>query len=153
MFLHRIVESLVKHGVVYTLVGGYAVSLHGAVRGTVDIDFVIQLDKKSFIAAEAALCAIGLEPRLPIVAKELFEFREEYIKNRNLIAWSFQNPANLAEVVDILITEDARKLHSVTKEVYGLKVKVISINDLITMKKKSARPQDLEDVKALEKIK
>ncbi len=152
MLLHRVVESLNKHKVRYTLVGGYAVSLHGAIRGTVDIDFVIQLDKKSFIAAEAALADIGLKPRLPVVANELFEFREEYIKNRNLIAWSFINPTNLAEVVDILINEDVRKLRSVTKEVSGLKIKVISIDDLITMKKKSARPQDLEDVKALEQL-
>jgi predicted nucleotidyltransferase len=152
MLLHRVVESLNKHKVRYTLVGGYAVALHGAIRGTVDIDFVIQLDKKSFVAAEAALLDVGLKPRLPIVANELFEFREEYIKNRNLIAWSFINPTNLAEVVDILINKDARKLSSVTKEVHGLKIKVVSIGDLIAMKKESARPQDLEDVKALEKL-
>lgn len=152
MFLRRVVESLNKHKVRYTLVGGYAVSLHGAVRGTVDIDFVIQLDKKSFVAAEAALLEVGLKSRLPVVANEVFEYREEYMKNRNLIAWSFVNASNPAEVVDILINEDARKLESVTKNVAGIKINVVSIDDLIAMKKKSARPQDMEDIKALENL-
>ena len=54
MFLFKVIDSLEKYKVDYAIAGGYAVALHGAVRGTVDIDFVIKLSKQSFIRAEKA---------------------------------------------------------------------------------------------------
>ena len=152
MFITRVIQALHKHRVRYALVGGYAVALHGVVRGTVDIDVVIGLQKAQFSAAEQALTDIGLQSRLPVSAEEVFDFREEYIHNRNLIAWSFYNPNNPLEVVDILITEDARKIQTTEKKVDRLNIQVASIGDLIRMKTLSARPQDVEDVKALEKL-
>ena len=41
MFLIRLVRALDKHKVDYAIVGGYAVALHGAIRGTVDVDLVL----------------------------------------------------------------------------------------------------------------
>jgi hypothetical protein len=152
MFIQRVIKSLDKHKVRYALVGGYAVALHGVVRGTVDIDLVIGLEKRQFAAAEKAMGEIGLKPRLPVSAEEVFAFREEYIRNRNLTAWSFYNLTNPLEVVDILITEDARKMQTVEKKADRLRIVVASIPDLIRLKTQSARPQDIEDIKALEKI-
>jgi hypothetical protein len=134
-------------------VGGYAVALHGAVRGTVDIDFIIALNQRSFRQTEKALNSIGLKSKLPIIADDVFNFREEYIEKRSLVAWSFTNPDNPLEIVDIIITEDAKQIKSVVKTFNGTRIKVIAIDDLIKMKKKSARKQDIEDIKALEKIK
>jgi hypothetical protein len=152
MLLKRVVQSFKRHKVKYAIVGGYAVALHGAVRGTLDIDLVISLKEKSLVAAEAALKAIGLQSRIPVTASEIFRFRKEYIKNRNLIAWSFVNPAVPSEVVDIVITHELSDMKSVTKKIGELSVSVVAIADLILMKKKSGRPQDLEDIKALENI-
>lgn len=152
MFIQTVVESLNQHKVNYALVGGYAVALHGAIRGTVDIDLVISLDRAQFSKLEQAMTSIGLTPRLPVTAEEMFSFREEYIRNRNLITWSFYNLANPLEVVDILITEDVREIQTVTRMVKKQKIVVASINDLITMKRKAGRPQDLEDIKALERL-
>ena len=152
MFITRVIQSLDQHKVCYALVGGYAVALHGVVRGTVDIDVVIALDKAQFTAAEKALLEIGLQSRLPVSAEEVFDFREEYIHNRNLIAWSFYHPKNPLEVVDILITEDARNIETIEKKVDRLRIRVASISEMIRLKTLSARPQDIEDVKALEKL-
>jgi len=152
MFLEKITKALNEYKVQFVLVGGYAVALHGAVRGTVDIDLVINLNRSSYKKAEDALHSIGLESRLPISADDVFTFREEYIKNRNLIAWTFYNSKNPIENVDIIITENATQLKSVIKNINGAKIKVVAINDLIMMKKKSGRKQDLEDIKALEKL-
>ncbi|MBN4050080.1 hypothetical protein JYT17_00500 [Nitrospira defluvii] len=82
MFLLRVVDSLEKQGVPYALVGGHAVALHGAVRGTIDLDFVIHLNERGFKSAEQALLNIGLKSRLPVSAEDVFRFREEYIKNK-----------------------------------------------------------------------
>ncbi len=153
MLIEKVVKSLTRHHVKYILVGGYAVALHGAVRGTVDIDFVIALNQRSYRQTEKALNSIGLKSRLPISADEVFNFREEYIKNRNLIAWSFNNPDNPLEIVDIVITEDANQIKSVIKTFSGIKIKIAAIDDLIKMKKKSGRKQDIEDINALKKLK
>ncbi|VAX31136.1 hypothetical protein MNBD_NITROSPIRAE01-1055 [hydrothermal vent metagenome] len=153
MFLLQVVNSLEKQRVRYALVGGHAVALHGAVRGTIDLDFVIQLDEKSFKSAEQALLDIGLKSHLPVTAENIFQFREEYIKNKNLIAWSFVNPNHPIEIVDIIITEDLKKMKTVTKKIAGKNIHLASIPDLITMKLKSNRAQDREDIKALEKLK
>jgi hypothetical protein len=153
MFLQQVVGALEAHGVKYALVGGYAVALHGAVRGTVDIDIVIGLSKVAYQRAEAALEDLGLTSRLPLTAQDVYTFREEYINNRNLSAWSFINPDNPLEVVDILITEDVNKLRVVTKKAFGMNIRVVAIPDLIAIKKQSSRPQDLEDIRALEKLK
>lgn len=153
MFVKRVVGALERHRVNYALVGGYAVALHGAVRGTVDIDIAIGLSKTAYQRVEAALEEVGLKPRLPLTAKDVYAFREEYINNRDVSAWSFINPDNPLEVVDILITEDAKKLRVVTKKAFGMNIRVVAIPDLIAQKRRSGRPQDLEDIKALEKLK
>jgi len=153
MFIQRVIGALCAHEVSYALVGGYAVALHGAVRGTVDIDLVIQVSQKSYQQAEQAMKSIGLQSRLPVTADDVFNFREEYINNRNMIAWTFLNPVNPAEMVDIILTEDLANLHAVTKQAFAMNVQVLAIEELITVKQKSGRPQDLEDVKALESLK
>lgn len=152
MFIKHVIQALQKHKVRYAIVGGYAVALHGVIRGTVDIDLAIAMDSKQFEAVEKALLSIGLQPRLPVSAKEVFQFRQEYIANRNLVAWSFYNPSNPLEVVDILITEDAQNIDTILIKVDRLNFRVASIEELIRMKRKSARPQDLEDIKALETL-
>lgn len=126
--------------------------MHGAPRGTIDIDCIIEHTKEDFINCEQALKSIGLEARLPVRAEEVFNFRQEYIERRNMIAWGFINPMNPLECLDIIITHDLRSLRSVRYK-FGLhQVSVLSIDDLIDMKKVSGRLQDLEDIKALEII-
>jgi len=152
MFIKRVIRALSDADVPYVLAGGYALALHGAVRGTVDIDIAIALDEDVFVRCETALKGIGLVPRLPVTAAEVFHFREEYIRRRNLVAWSFHNPANPLEVVDILITEDAARLESVEMKAFDMTLRVASIPALMAMKRKAGRPQDLEDIRALERL-
>lgn len=152
MFLLRVTGALGRARVPYGLVGGYAVALHGAVRGTMDIDLVIRLEETHFVRAERALRSIGLEPRLPVTAQEVFRFREEYIRNRNLIAWSFVNPSLPSELVDIVLTHDLADLRTETIRVQGRRIRVVALDDLIAIKRRSERPQDKEDARALQAL-
>ncbi len=153
MFLLRVTGALQGAKVQYAVAGGFAVALHGAVRGTVDVDLVIRLTKSDFIAAERALKKIGLVPRLPVGAEQVFDFREEYRKNRNLVAWSFYNPSEPTEIVDVVITHDLKQLKAVRVQLGRHSVNVLTVDSLIAMKRESARPQDLEDIRALETLK
>ena len=148
MWIKEVCGALGKAKVAFAIAGGYAVALHGAVRGTIDLDIVLRLEKAQYLSAEAALKAMGLQPRLPVTAAEVFEFREEYIKNRNLVAWSFVNPRDPSQIVDIVLTRDLAKMR--TKKIDGLPV--LAKADLVAMKKESGRPQDLADIEALESL-
>ncbi len=151
-FLNRVCSALAGKGVRYAVVGGHAVALHGAVRGTVDVDIVLAWNLKSLRATEQALTGIGLVSRLPISANDVFQFRDEYVKNRNLIGWNFYNLSNSAEQVDIVITYDLKGKKTGKVDTAGGPVNILSRTELIVMKRASGRPQDLEDVKALEKL-
>lgn len=151
-FLNRVCSALAGNGVRYAIVGGHAVALHGAVRGTVGVDIALAWNLKSLQSAEQALTEIGLISRLPISADDVFQFRAEYVKNRNLIGWNFYNPSNLAEQVDIVITYDLKGKKIRTIDTAGGSVKILGRKELIAMECASGRPQDIEDVKALEKL-
>lgn len=152
MFLHDICNALEDAKISYAVVGGYAVALHGAIRGTVDVDIVIQWTLENLEKVEMVLKKAGLISLIPINASNLFNFRDEYIQNRNLIAWNFYHPMNPVIQLDIIINYDLKKGHTKTIKTPDGKVKILSLNDLIAMKKASGRPQDLEDVKALENL-
>jgi predicted nucleotidyltransferase len=152
MLIERIARALKEHKVQFAVAGGWAVALHGAVRGTIDVDLVVVLTQKNLVLAEEALQSIGLHPRQPVNARDVYQFREEYIKNRNMIAWSFINKNNPAEIVDIILPEDLSILKAIQKQIGSTRVPVLSKTDLIRMKRKSGRPQDLEDIKALQEL-
>lgn len=127
-------------------------ALHGAVRGTVDVDAILAWDARSLRAAEAALKAIGLVSRLPVTADEVFRFRDEYIRNRNVIAWNFYNPQDLSEELDIVISTDLRGTKVQKIQTVDGSLRVLARKDLIAMKRASGRSQDLADIAALERL-
>ncbi len=150
MFIYKVCSALNKAKIPYAVVGGCAVALHGVVRGTVDVDVVIQWSLKHLQNAVVAFKKIGLVSRIPVTAENVFNFREEYIQNRNLIAWNFYDPSNPLNQVDIIINYDLKGLNQTDKvSTPEGAIRVLSINELIKMKKAAGRPQDLEDIKAL----
>ncbi len=152
MFIERVCNKLNEHNVPYALVGGHAVALHGAVRGTIDIDFVIVWTAENLRNAELALTELGLTSRLPISSKEVFENRTSYIAERNLIAWNFYNPNSLNEQVDLIINYDLSNKSTKTLSSGETVISILAVDELISMKRDSGRPQDLADIDALGKI-
>jgi hypothetical protein len=151
-FINDVCTALDQAGVRYAIVGGYAVALHGAVRGTMDVDIVINWNLGSLQKTVKALNGIGLVSSLPVGAEEVFQFRDEYIENRNLIAWNFYNPGDISQLVDIIITYDFKGRGRQKLSTRSGPLHVLNLTELIDMKSASSRPQDLEDVKALESL-
>jgi hypothetical protein len=153
MFIHTVCAALEKAEVPYAVVGGYAVALHGAVRGTVDVDIVIRWTLGNLQKAENALKTLGLVSLIPINSNNLFHFKDEYIHNKHLIAWNFYDPSNPLNQVDIIITYDLKSLrHTKIVHTASGNIRILAREDLIQMKKNAGRPQDLQDVKALEDL-
>ena len=151
-FLERVCRAFDDAGVDYAVVGGQAVALHGVVRGTLDVDVVLRWEPEVVAAAEAALRKMGLVSRLPVAAADVVAHRDRYVRERNLIAWNFYHPQAPLEEVDIIISYDLAGKPVSRVAVGGGSVAVLSAGALIEMKHASGRPQDLEDAKALEKL-
>ena len=151
MKLSKLVKALKKEKINYMIVGGYAVNFHGYSRNTVDIDLIIKFTLANLKKIERLLQQMGMVSRLPIDAASVYNFRDEYIKNRNLIAWNFYNENDPTDQIDILINHDVSDFKSEKFRVGQLEFKVISKEDLIRMKKKAGRDKDLLDIKELTK--
>jgi len=152
MFLTQVCDALKNANVDYALVGGYAVALHGAPRGTRDVDIALVWSLENLKATENTLKALGLQSQLPIKAEMIFQFRDEYIKNRNLVAWNFVDPADPSRQVNIIITFKLTLDRVKTLKIRYGSVKLLKKDALIQMKRESDRPQDREDIKALEQL-
>lgn len=152
MWIEQLIDALERHEVKYAIVGGYALALHGVVRGTVDVDLVLKISRSNYRNAEKALAEMGLTSQLPVGADEVFDFREEYIRNKNMAAWNFTDPKDPTRAVDIIIAQDLSGMKVNKIKAGQLTLPVLSVRDLIRMKRKSGRLQDIQDIEALERI-
>ena len=152
-FLERIALAMADHKTRYAIVGGYAVALHGAVRGTLDVDIAIDWNLANLKRATTALESLGLVSFLPLTADDVYRYRDEYIRNRNLLAWHFHNPDAGEEQVDLVINYDLKGRKTRKFPLAKCDVTVLSLDDLVRMKKASGRDQDLYDIEALKKLK
>ena len=150
MFIIKLLDAFEKNNIPYILVGGYALAFQGIVRATVDIDLVVSLNENHLVKAEKALNDFGLRSRIPVRAKDLAQFHEEYRKKRNLIAWSFVDYKDVSRQVDLLIYPPIKTLKSELISVHGSKVRVATKKTLLEMKKTANRPQDQMDITRLE---
>ena len=152
-FLERVCRAFEQAGVDYAVVGGQAVALHGAVRGTIDVDVVLRWTRETVERAAAALSALRLVSRIPVTAQDVFDRRDHYIEKRNLIAWNFYDPNAPIDEVNLIISYDLTGKSVQRLELSsGEEVVVLSMPELIAMKRASGRPQDLADVQAMEII-
>ncbi len=149
MLLKKIIKKFNEKKIKYAICGGYAVTLHGYPRNTVDIDFLTNLTLKNLKNVELAMKELGFLSRLPVNAEDIFHFKDEYIEKKNLIAWNFVGGPNQIEQVDILINMDAREVKTEDFLYEEITLKVISYKDLLKMKKMSGRDKDLIDIKEL----
>ena len=147
-----------QDGVRYIVVGGVAVVLHGHARFTADIDLVVDLDPAAASLAIKSLTGMGLQPRVP-VDPEAFadpEQRQEWIDQRGMMVFSLYDPGDPLRTVDLFVQPPIPfdELWSRSKLIAlpTGDVRVASVDDLITMKESTGRPQDATDIRALEAL-
>lgn len=158
MFYAEVFSSLNRHRVRYAVAGGVAVNLHGIPRMTADIDLIVDLEPGNLGQFLEAMKELGFRPRLPVKAEALLstEERRNWITARNLHAFTFWNENRPFEEVDLLLSEseDPGMLErSQVVEAGQLKLKVVTVDDLINMKRRADRLQDRADIEALQQLK
>ncbi len=152
MFFYEVCDAFRFARVPFVVVGGYAMALHGMVRATMDVDLVLNLKLEDFEKAERVLGELGLKSRIPVRAQDIIKMREEYIKQRNLIAWSFVDYKNTTRQIDILINKNLKDLEVEALSFAGRKIPVVSLVELARLKKEAGRPQDLLDLENIKRI-
>ncbi|HRP69318.1 MAG TPA: hypothetical protein PLY93_07290 [Turneriella sp.] len=153
MLLKEVAKIFSEKNIPYAVVGGYAVNLYGFVRSTLDLDILLPLQLEVFQEVERCMAALGLICRVPIDAHKLFQSLDYYRHEKNMVVWSFYSEKKPWLIIDFLLTDDLRDFEIETKILDGISIAVITLEGLITLKKKSARRQDLEDIRALEQNK
>lgn len=159
MFYERVFKELQKKGIKYLVIGGIAVNIHGYSRATGDLDIMISFDKENLDGFIALLRELGFKPRIPVRLEELGdpEKVDKWKKEKHMKIFSVYNPANELENIDIMIENyiDFNAAYEKRERVTAsnIEIPVISINDLIELKKIAGRKRDEIDILALQKIK
>lgn len=142
--LIELLESLKSHGVKFLVVGGHAVSFHARPRMTEDIDLWVGRDTENVERLAVALKEFGA----PIgdAGAKTFETVDRQMVRLGV-------PPAMVDVLNFAGDEPFEKVWSrrVTGQLAGVEVAFPSKEDLVAIKRAAGRPQDLADIKALEK--
>ena len=126
-----VLSQLHDHHVDFVIVSGVAAALHGGSRVTFDLDVVPSVAPASWQAAVDLLWSLGARPRIP-------ETRDRIRDVELLVSESDQFDRLRTRAA--AVTLDHRTFL------------VASIDDLVAMKQRAGRPQDLLDIAQLQDI-
>jgi hypothetical protein len=158
IFYEEIFRAFQKQKVKYVLVGGIAVNLLGAMRSTVDLDLLVEMSDENLKKIVKILKKQGYKVKQPVDPMKISDkkTREDWIKKKHMKAFNFYKEDELKEV-DIVIESpvsfDEAKKSALRIKVDDLTLPVISMDNLIKMKKKTGRAIDDLDIEELTKIK
>jgi hypothetical protein len=144
----RILDALSAHGVDYVIVGGLAVQTHGHMRTTVDIDVLPRPDPLNLARLAEALSA--LHARVLNAGAEDLTIDAAMLPRATM--WQFATPHGAIDVLHdapgAAPYEELRD-RALVITLGGKPIAVAGRDDLISMKRASARPVDLEDLAVL----
>lgn len=154
----QLFTRLYQQKVSYLICGGLAVNIYGIPRMTADIDLLVDLTAENIEKFDTVMKSLNYQPVLPIKIQSVVDEndRKEMIKSKNLIAFSFFNPANNIMNVDVLIDTPFQFnelwKNKVTRKAGETELYLVSVNDLIKMKEYANRVQDKQDIIFLKKF-
>ena len=152
-----VLNQLHDHHIDFVIVGGVAAALHGGSRVTFDLDVVPSLAEPSWNAAIDVLWSLGARPRIPEPLERIRDVEQirRWQRDNGMLALNFRSPDGSVEV-DLLVSEsdqfDELRMRAVTVTLDERTFLVASIDDLIAMKRRAGRPQDVLDIAQLQEI-
>jgi predicted nucleotidyltransferase len=133
-----------NHGVRYVLVGGHAVNFYGYVRTTQDMDLLVSPEPANADRVMNALREFGFGGAG--IPRELFE------RDHGAVHLGVEpNRIDILTSLKGVSTSEIFQGSSVV-EIDGLGVRIISLDDLVRVKRSSDRPRDQADADELSRI-
>jgi hypothetical protein len=156
--LERIFAALEASGARYLVVGGVAVVLHGHLRFTADLDLAVAFDLGNVELVLGALQRLGYRPRAPVPLRAFAdaEQRADWVRTKGMTVFSLWSADLPGTEIDLFVEDplpfEAAWPRRLRADLGGLGVNVAGLADLIEMKRRAGRPQDLEDMRQLDAI-
>jgi predicted nucleotidyltransferase len=153
-----IFKELNHLGIDYLVVGGLAVNFHGIPRMTYDIDLMVHLERENILKLVSKLTQWGYKPKIPIDPRDLADEtkRNSWVHEKGMKALNFYSETLPIGEIDILIDSpipyEELRSRAIRVELQDEKIPTASIHDLIELKVRAGRKQDLADVEHLRMV-
>ncbi len=153
--LGELVATLARHGVDYVVIGGVATQVHGHRRTTMDLDLTPDPSPENLRRLGAALAELEAQPR-DAVARGA----EISVGDPERLAIAAIVPPLLTRHGQIHILKEPRGARSFDEmreralviDLDGNEIAIVSLDDLIRMKRAAGRPRDLDDIAVLAEV-
>jgi predicted nucleotidyltransferase len=160
MFYLEVFKKLNERKVRYLIIGGVAVNFYGFPRLTFDLDLMIDLaDNNSVDGFVDSMKELSFKPVIPVKIEDFLDpiKRKMWVKKKNMKVFSVYNPAKEIEHIDVMVENcidfDEAYNRRENIKVEGVVLPVVSVDDLIKIKKIANRKRDKIDIEALKEIK
>ncbi len=138
--------------------GGIAVNLYGIERATADIDIIVDFEEGNLLKFVGTAQKMGLKPKVPVKLDDFIdaEKRQSWIADKGMMVFSLFDPENPFFLLDVFVempfnfNEAYKQREKMRFE--DTEIPVVPMKELIAMKKKAGRPQDIADIFYLKKI-
>ena len=153
-----LLDVLDTHEVEYIVVGGFAVSAHGHVRATKDIDICPNPKKDNLRRLAAALEELEATPIDLEEFKGEFDLEPDYEGLQQGGNWTLMTKHGRIDVLQTFSLEDVEDglggysdiaARAVYRDLRGRKLRFCGYEDLLSMKRAAGRPVDEIDIKSL----
>jgi predicted nucleotidyltransferase len=145
-------------GIDYLVVGGLAVNFHGVPRMTYDIDLMVLLEPENILKLVNRFTQWGYRPKIPVDPREFADEmkRNSWVHEKGMKAFNFYSEklpiGEIDIVIDSPIPYEELKSRAIKVELQDEKIPTVSIHDLIELKLRAGRKQDLADVEHLRMV-
>ena len=130
-----------KYEVEYLVIGGYAVSIHGYPRSTKDLDICIKISEKNAKKMVHVINDFGFGS-LKLIEKDFLK--------RDFITQLGQEPVRIDILNDLDgVPFEVAWMNRKEMDFEGSKINFIGYAELLKVKEKAGRPQDLADISKL----
>ena len=158
--VERILKALNAASVRYLVAGGLAVVAHGYMRFTADVDLIVDLQEGNVRRAIEALAALGYRPRAPVSLEQFADasVRRRWVAEKGLTVFSLHSTEHPMTEVDLFVEppldfETAYQTRLQVNVASGVQASFLGYNDLVTLKRRAGRAQDMVDLEQLRIIK
>ncbi|MCA9794687.1 MAG: hypothetical protein KC910_22925 [Candidatus Eremiobacteraeota bacterium] len=147
-----LIRRLHENSVDFIVVGGFAGTVHGATRLTVDLDIVYSRTQENIENLTRALD--GLDPYLRGAPPGLpFKFdAPTVLRGCNFTLTTAAGALDLLGVVTGGGAYEELVDHSELVDVFGCEIRCLSLSKLIEVKRAAGRPKDFEAIAELERL-
>ncbi|HET9676460.1 MAG TPA: nucleotidyltransferase [Solirubrobacterales bacterium] len=149
----ELLRRLVAEGARFVVVGGLAVGAWGVVRGTKDVDVVIDLEPDNLRRiAEVAIAAGGRVQQGEALLGSPISIAAALAGGEQVAIETDLGRLDIIQGLDGIPTYEELQSRAKEAEILGIRVAVCSFEDLRAMKKAAGRTRDLADLEDLDAV-